>query len=147
MGVVNYLSSLSDYFKLSLEATFLNLVEQENICEKSIERLEQHHDYEKARQIIRTQRHCDGSVSSHMLAMTENYIFYTCPCQFYNSDLQILIDLVSQRKQGCLPFSGGYLEQPSVLIQAMDYIESLLNNYKEKQRKKEDRKTRMRKKN
>lgn len=129
-----------------MEATFYSHIEQNNACKENIERLTKHHPYEKAKEIVQKQRHCDGSRSEHVLFRTDDFVFYTCPCQFYNNDIQILLQLVGQRKQGVLPFSGGYLEQPAILMDAIDYVERLLNNYQEKERKKEEQKQKRRKK-
>ena len=70
-------------------------------------------------------------------AVTTDWEYYVCPCQLpRHSSLPILIQAARAMQTGILPFAGGIMEQPCVVMDMIQIVQTFLNEYEEEERKK-----------
>lgn len=51
--------------------------------------------------------------------------YYTCPSNFYNPAIALLIDMGRHFREGILPFEGGLFDQPAKVIDCFNLLENL----------------------
>jgi len=76
-------------------------------------------------------RNCDGSHEDRLVLVEPSLPFMalkTCPIQLITADVTELWDHYDSFKLfGCLPYDGGYLDQPNIIIEAIKFCEHLVN--------------------
>ena len=72
-----------------------------------------------------------GHVLKTLVDKIEDVEFYTCLCSLFHPLMDTLINLHNILKQGVLPFSGGYLEQPSQVIELLNITNKAINSEEE----------------
>lgn len=60
-------------------------------------------------------------------------LYSRCIGNFFNFEAMELIRLLSKYQQNIYPYSGGYYEQPSKFVEAMNLIDNLLSEHKAEQ--------------
>jgi hypothetical protein len=73
-------------------------------------------------------------------AENDMFEYWLCPCHYKNGLTPYLIRAAVSLKQGILPYSGGYLEQPAQLMEALEIVNSFLQEQEQKEMEAEQKK-------
>jgi hypothetical protein len=70
----------------------------------------------------------------------DKFVFYKCPTNYYSGYAASLITHAMNFDKGVLPYTGGLLDQPSKIVEAINQIQALIiedqnNRAKEQARK------------
>ena len=77
--------------------------------------------------------------NTHKLhAQTEEFEYWRCTCKFHNPMVPYLLQCANYVKQGILPFEGGLLDQPAILMEAITVVQNFLHEEEERHRKKQE---------
>lgn len=82
---------------------------------------------------------CNTIKSKKILTLDNYFELYTCPCAFFTSSISDFIDLYFQIKQGTLPFSGGYFEQPYKILEINAIIKEFVDKKEKEEMEKQQR--------
>lgn len=66
-------------------------------------------------------------MSEEPVVQIDDVEFYSCLCHdnFQHPDYGLFYELYKNFKNGLLPFSGAYLEQPAQIMEAISYMDQL----------------------
>ncbi len=76
--------------------------------------LRQNTDWETATSFITKLKHCN-IITSTPVFRYEEFEYYTCSCTHSQSYLVNWFSMYHAYKNGCLPFKGGYYDQPALI--------------------------------
>lgn len=87
--------------------------------------------------IMEQDRGCKGNVTRRVITRIQHYELRTCPCNFQNprlfSEHWKLFDAFD--RLGALPYSGGFAQQPSKLLDIFTVLRGLKSDYETEQLK------------
>lgn len=128
----------SDY--VLLNATWTNQTNKAFQCKQNEEVLKVRKDYELALKFVRTKKGC-GTISKDVKIELDGFGYYSCLCHqnFQHPIFNTLLTIHQQYENGILPFSGGLLDQPSQIIEMLNFISKLKLDNEIEQRKENER--------
>lgn len=122
------ISSLSTQDYILLEATFTNHNDRYFQCryKESLTKTRSDHEY-----LVRDERRKKGCfvIGSEAMFETNGIEFYSCLChpnfqhELYYDYLELFHNF---KNHGLLPFEGCYMDQPAKILEAINYIGSLV---------------------
>lgn len=123
-------SGVSNYDWLLLNISWISLTDESFQCSKIEGMLAKRKDAELVIKMRRIEKGC-GVISDSVRAEVDGYNIYTCLCHTSLKHPQIgqLIGLEQMFRKGVLPFSGGMLEQPAQVMDLMNLMTRLRDEY------------------
>jgi len=132
------------YTVATLEPTFYYYIVKQETCEEKLKKLEKRYSKDNHRELEKIRNRC-RVIHDKPLGESEIFEYYTCECQRLHYLFFDYMRIWKNLKRGILPFKGGYLEQPAVLMKHIEMIDGFVDEYKRKEEEKQARKARNRK--
>ncbi len=113
-------------------------------CTSCVNRYSKRSDYGEMNSKMRTLKGCftTKSPKSHKI---EDVNFTTCVGNIARPDIGIrLLDIRKNMERGILPFVGGFMDQPSKIVEVMDIVDSLIIQRQNKELEDEKRRSKRR---
>jgi hypothetical protein len=133
------LSGPSLYDKATLQMTIEFLLKKNN-CHNIISELKNRKD-DAAPILLKSQLTKCSTRSDKPLWQNSDYEVYGCPCNYLHPSALILIQAASAMKIGVLPYDGGLLDQPAILMELIAIAQGVLSDYEEKMMKEQQKKS------
>jgi hypothetical protein len=116
------MSSLDLRTRLLIEPS-LHYIYNENNCHRKIAKFAKHlGDYPAAKLAHEEQNGCN-LIQSKVIAETDHLIFRKCLCKTFDPNIYHLLEIYKAYKKGALPFAGGFLDQPAIMIEIINTID------------------------
>jgi len=128
---------LDSYTRYLLEVSFYYIANDN--CDKKVQNLTKVHPFERAKTLIQATNKC-GIVQNKKVGETNEVELFICPCSIYDKNIYSYIQMYNSYKKGTMPHTGGFLEQSAILIELINSLDSIIEEYKEAERKKEEQK-------
>lgn len=106
---------------MSLVSTFWYLNDERFNCHKC--KLRYGFDYRDSKKACNTQR------PTPIVEYKKLIKYFKCPSAFHNPSAIVIFELYNQSKNGIMPYSGGFLEQPSKVMDCFRLFDSLEAEY------------------
>jgi hypothetical protein len=130
-------SDLTPYDRAVIEPSLHYLFDTSN-CDKKIENAMKHGlAFEEAEREIKSL--CS---SRRLYGENEEFEYWVCPCRIFDPSVSYLVSCAMSMRNGILPYEGGYMDQPAGLMSAMTIVGNFLAEHEEKERKKQQAKSR-----
>lgn len=113
---VDSVSSLSNREYVEIVATFQVLYDSSYQCTQCLKRVSAP---------AREKKGCETATTEPFAEWRKLIKFKRCPANYYSQYWASVIDIFRQYEKGILPFSGGLLDQPSKMIEALNLVETL----------------------
>ena len=65
---------------------------------------------------------------------------YVCLCKVYDPNVMYYLQMYNMFKQGVMPFEGGYLDQPAIIISILDEVGRVVEELKQEEEAKASKK-------
>jgi hypothetical protein len=120
------ISKLSDADYALINATWLNLTNEDFQCKRTEGLLSNRSDAEVAIKAIRQKKGC-GVITKHSKVEIDSIAFHSCLCHenFQHPLMGSFLTLETAYSKGTLPFTGGLMDQPAQIIDILSLISSL----------------------
>lgn len=120
------ISSLSEYDYALINATWLNLMDENFKCKKVEAELSKRSDAEIQIKIQRISKGC-GVLSDSPKIEINHVGFHSCLCHesFQHPQLGYFMSIYQNYEKGILPFSGGLMDQPAQIVELLGLISNL----------------------
>lgn len=133
------MSGLSVWDRATIEPTLYQMFNEDS-CEKKLAKLTSR-GMDRATALKTLNRGC---LTDKLHAQTEEFEYRRCTCQFHNPYVSYMVQCAHHMKNGILPFSGGYLEQPAILMEGIIMVQNFMHDEEERMRKREEAKAKSR---
>lgn len=132
------ISCISLYESALINATWLSLTSEDFQCAKIESFYEKRSDAEIAIKMRRITQGC-GVISDRVRVEVNNIQYHSCLCHdnFQYPAIGYLIQLRQNYENGILPFAGGVLEQPAQVMEMIQLMVQLQQEWELAQSKKE----------
>lgn len=117
-------SEISMYDYITINATWHYVQNERQFnCDKKIA------EYEKSNPIqvedFLNKNGCRNRVIKTVRHKVQNLEFYSCVCNFKSHTLGLYLEMHQLYKEGIMPFSGGFDQQPAQIMEIFSVLDSL----------------------
>lgn len=95
-------------------------------CEYCLGEAEGFEDKERRIVNIKARKWCNKVYDKVLYNAFQKVFFYTCPANFYDAYVRVIMKMHKAYEKGLLPFPGCFNEQPNKIIEAFSVIDQYI---------------------